>query len=326
MSRAAGRCAPPPERPRIGISECLLGREVRYDGGHKRDRYAMDVLGEYFEWVPVCPEVEVGMGTPREPLRLLREADGVRMVTIRSGDDWTGRMHEYSRSRLDALATERLRGWILKKDSPSCGMERVKVYDDNDVPSRDGRGLFAAALLERFPNLPVEEEGRLDDRALRENFICRVYTYDRWRRLVEAGGGAGAVVEFHARHKYLLLAHEPAAYRVLGRLVAAAGRTHLPELLSRYEAGLMEALSRPAPVRRHVDALHHILGFLKQELSSEDRAEILDVIEEYRAGTVPLITPLTLLRFHLRKLDSGWIHEQVYLQPYPRELALRSHV
>jgi uncharacterized protein YbgA (DUF1722 family)/uncharacterized protein YbbK (DUF523 family) len=276
--------------------------------------------------VAVCPEVEVGMGTPREPLQLVRHPGGSRMVTTRTGTDWTERMAAYAERRLDRLAGDRLRGFILKKDSPSCGTERVRLCDPGGVPSRDGRGLFAAALLERFPSLPVEDEGRLNDKPLRENFVARVYTYDRWRRLADSSPSAGKVVAFHSRHKLLILAHDPERYYRLGRLVAATGTLPRAELLERYEHELMASLRRPAPVGHHVNTLHHIMGFLKDVLSSDDKAAVLRVIEEYREGTVPLVAPLTLLGFHSRRADVAWIREQVYLDPYPRRLGLRSHV
>lgn len=313
-----------PDRPRVGISLCLLGEEVRHDGGHKRDRYATEVLSQHFEWVPVCPEVEVGMGTPREPVNLLRTEDGIVLRSVRSGEDWTERMRSYSAERVDTLRQMDLHGFILKKDSPSCGMERVRLYDHNDVPGREGVGLFAQALMDLLPNLPVEEEGRLNDKPLRENFLSRVYAYYRWRALVHEGASPGALVEFHTGHKMLLLAHSPHHYRELGRLVAAAGTLPSEKLLDRYEALFMRALAKPSSPGRQVNTLQHMMGYLKESVSAEDKAELVALIDEYRQGLVPLITPLTLLRHHLRQLDDPWINSQIYLDPYPRELALRS--
>jgi uncharacterized protein YbgA (DUF1722 family)/uncharacterized protein YbbK (DUF523 family) len=312
------------DRPRVGISLCLLGEEVRHDGGHKHDRYATGVLGQHFQWVPVCPEVEVGMGTPREPVNLLRTDDGVIMRGIRSGKDWTEQMQTYSRQRVEALREADLHGFILKKDSPTCGMERVRLYDKNNVPSRDGVGLFAQALMDQIPNLPLEEEGRLNDKPLRENFITRVYAYHRWRTLLQGEVSPHALVEFHTGHKMLLLAHSPQLYTELGRLVAQAGTLPLDELLDSYESMFMRALAKPASPGRQVNALQHLMGYLKEDVSADDKAELNDVIQEYREGIVPLIVPLTLLRHHLRQIDDPWVAKQVYLQPYPRELALRS--
>lgn len=314
------------DRPRVGISQCLLGEEVRYDGGHKRDRFITDVLAGCFDWVPVCPEMEVGMGTPREPVRLQRGPDGPRMVGVESGEDWTGRMRAYSRRRCDELAPAGLRGFILKSASPSCGMEEVELHDRHDGSSRDGVGLFARQLMDRFPDLPVEEEGSLDDLRLRDSFICRVYTYHRWRRVRDAGAGPGQVAGFHARHELLLRAHDPDACGEMDDLIARAGDLEPAELLDRYQASLMAALARPAPVRGHVSALQRVTELLGPALDADDRAEILRAIEEYRRGATPLVTPLTRLKYHLRQVDDPWIHDQVYLNPYPSELAVRGHL
>jgi uncharacterized protein YbgA (DUF1722 family)/uncharacterized protein YbbK (DUF523 family) len=313
-----------PGRPRVGISLCLLGEEVRHDGGHKHDRYATGVLAQHFQWVPVCPEVEVGMGTPREPVNLLRTDEGVIMRGIRSGEDWTERMNEYSAQRVESLARNILHGFILKKDSPSCGMERVRLYDHNNVPSREGVGLFAQALKDLLPNLPLEEEGRLNDKPLRENFITRVYAYYRWSEMLRVGASPASVVDFHTSHKMLLLAHSPKHYSELGQLVAQAGTLPLEELLDRYGATFMQALAKPASPGRQVNALQHLMGYLKESVTAEDKAELVGVIQEYRDGIVPLIVPLTLLRHHLRQIEDPWVERQIYLQPYPRELALRS--
>ncbi|HEX2455731.1 MAG TPA: DUF523 and DUF1722 domain-containing protein, partial [Vicinamibacterales bacterium] len=228
-------------RLRIGISACLLGQEVRFDGGHKRDRFLTDVLGAVVEWVPVCPEVELGLGTPRETLRLVRSEKGVRMLTTRTGIDHTDGMNAWADRRLDELAGEDLCGYVLKKDSPSCGMERVKVFGTAGMPERQGRGLFAAALLERFPCLPVEEEGRLSDPRLRENFIERTFAYRRLKDLFGGRWSIGALVRFHTAHKMSLLAHSTTAYQELGRLVARASKLPRHELRDRYERDFMAA-------------------------------------------------------------------------------------
>lgn len=311
-------------RPRLGISRCLLGDEVRHDGGHKRNRYATEVLGEHVEWVSMCPEVEVGMTTPRPALRLIRADGGPRMITIQTGEDWTERMNAYSRDRADSLATEGLDGFVLKKDSPSCGMERVKIYDHNSVPSRDGSGLFAGTLLERFPALPMEEEGRLNDQRLRENFVTRIYAYQRWREFLHREPNPAKLIEFHTGHKYLLLAHSPKHYYQLGPRVAEAGSGEFETIVAEYETGFMSALRHPAPVKRHVNVLQHLCGFLKEQLDGPAKQELGEVIESFRAGLVPLVAPLTLLNHHLRAINHPWVGQQRYLDPYPRELALRS--
>ncbi len=318
------------EPVRLGISSCLLGEEVRYDGGHKRDPYLVETIGRIVEWVPVCPEAEVGLGTPREPIRLVRDAaqtDGVRLVS-RSGIRLTGRMRRFARSRVRALAKEDLSGYVLKKDSPSCGMERVKVWADDDGrgSERNGRGLFAAELLRQYPNLPVEEEGRLHDPALRENFFERVFAYRRLRALLSSRWNLGALVRWHTAQKLALMAHSPVRYRELGRLVAEASTIPRAELGRRYEDELMSALRIRATRARHTNALMHAVGHFKRRLDTVSRDDLLAVLEDYRLGLVPRIAPLTLVRHHARRLDVQYLRDQTYLNPHPKELALLNHV
>ena len=313
-------------RLRIGISACLLGQEVRFDGGHKRDRFLTDVLGPFVEFVAVCPEVELGLGTPRETLRLVRSTNGLRMITTRTGIDHTDAMAAWARCRLDELGREDLCGYVLKKDSPSCGMERVKVFGTGGMPERHGRGLFAAALIERFPNLPVEEEGRLSDPRLRENFIERTFAYRRLKDLFDGRWSIGSLVRFHTAHKMSLLAHSTTAYQELGRLVARGSDLPRRELRDRYETGFMSALSRMATPSRHTNVLMHMAGHLKKLLDADSRHELQESIDEYRRGLVPLVVPLTLIRHHVRLHGVKYLDGQVYLQPHPRELMLRNHV
>lgn len=313
-------------KPRIGISSCLLGDEVRFDGGHKRDRFLTDTLGPYVEWVRVCPEVEMGLGVPRETLRLVRVGTDVRMITTRTGIDHTEAMRSWARRRLEALAAMDLRGYVLKKDSPSCGMERVKVFTGERPPSRTGVGVFAEILKERFPVLPIEDEGRLQDPDLRENFIERVFAYERLRHLFTARWTYGALVAFHTRQKLTLLAHSEAAYRELGRLVAT-GRTQPRGVLQRaYETRFMTALSKLATRKRHANVLMHMAGYMKTRLDGVSKAELLSTIDDYRTGLVPLVVPLTLMRHHVRLLKVDYLLDQAYLEPHPRELMLRNHV
>jgi len=314
------------DRLRIGVSSCLLGENVRWDGGHKRDRFLTDELGPFVEWVPVCPEVEVGLGTPRPTLRLVRRGDDVRMVEPKSGADHTDAMRAYARRRVRALDREGLSGYVLKKDSPSCGMERVKVYAGPGAGAREGRGLFAEALIERFPHLPVEEEGRLGDARLRENFVVRVFAYRRLRRLFASRWSAGKLVAFHTAHKLLLLAHVPAAYSRLGRLVADARSVAREELSRRYQDEFMEALARPSTRRLHTNVLQHMAGYFRGRIDVADRDELLALIEEHRLGRLPLIVPLTLVRHHARRLGVTYLLGQVYLDPHPKELMLLNRV
>jgi uncharacterized protein YbgA (DUF1722 family)/uncharacterized protein YbbK (DUF523 family) len=312
---------------RIGISACLLGEEVRFDGGHKRDRFLTDVLGPHVTWVPVCPEVEMGLGTPRETLRLVRTGGAVRMLTTRTAIDHTAGMTSWAKQRLDGLAREDLSGYVLKKDSPSCGMERVKVYDDRGgAPARAGRGIFAEALLARLPLLPVEEEGRLGDARLRENFIERVFAYRRLKDLFAGRWTVGALVGFHTAHKMTLLSHSTTAYQALGRLVARARELPRAELRRAYEMQFMGGLASPATTRRHTNVLMHMAGHLKARIDAGSRQELADCILQYGAGLVPLVVPVTLLRHHVRAHDVTYLANQVYLDPHPRELMLRNHV
>ena len=311
---------------RIGISACLLGVEVRFDGGHKRDTFLTNVLGPYVEYVPVCPEVEMGLGTPRETLRLVRQPVGLRMITTRTGIDHTDGMNRWSKRRLEELAGEDLSGYVLKKDSPSCGMERVKTYGGGALPARDGRGLFASALLGRVPLLPVEEEGRLSDPTLRENFIERIFAYRRLHDLFSGRWTPGTLVAFHTGQKMSLLSHSTTAYNELGRLVARAGTVPRADLRRGYETLFMQTLARPATRARHTNVLHHMAGHLKRMLDADSRAELAACIDEYRRAVVPLIVPLTLIRHYVRVHDVTYLKGQVYLEPHPRELMLRNHV
>ena len=315
-----------PRPIRIGISACLLGQQVRFDGGHKRDAFLTETFARFVEWVPVCPEVECGFGTPREAMRLVRVEHGVRLLTIKTGIDLTTPMERFSRSRVSALAREDLSGYVLKKDSPSCGLHRVKVYDRHGTPARDGRGLFAAALVEAFPHLPVEEEGRLADPRLRDNFVERVFAYWRLRGLFAARWTVGDLVRFHTAHKLLLLAHAPEAYRQLGRLVAGARGVSRRDLERRYEDGFMRVLAQLATARRHTNVLQHMAGYFKDRLDAASKRELAEAIADYRRGLVPLVVPLTLLRHHVRMLDVTYLAGQMYLQPHPKELMLRNHV
>jgi uncharacterized protein YbgA (DUF1722 family)/uncharacterized protein YbbK (DUF523 family) len=311
---------------RVGISTCLLGQRVRFDGGHKHDRYITDILGRYFRFVPVCPELEVGMGVPRESVRLVGSVESPRMVGPKSGEDWTDRMMRYSTKRVSQRDLRDLCGYILKKDSPSCGMERVKVWNEHGQSERKGVGLFARALLEKYPLLPVEEEGRLRDARLRENFIVRVFAYHRLQHLFKKGFSRGQVVAFHAAHKYLIMAHSVQHYQRMGQLVARIKGTPAVEFRERYRQMFMEALQRKTTTRKNVNVLQHILGFLKDKLSAEEKQDILGVIEDYRNEHVPLIVPITLLKHHVTTHQVRYILDQIYLYPHPKELMLRNHV
>lgn len=314
------------DRPiRIGVSSCLLGEQVRFDGGHKRDNFLVSVFGPYVEWVPVCPEVEIGLGVPRETIRLERQGALVHLVAPKSRSDHTRTMRAWARRRLKELAREDLSGYVLKSKSPSCGMERVPIHDETAVPTRTGRGLFAEALLEQFGNLPVEEEGRLNDAVLRENFIERVFAYHRLRGAFARRWRARAAVEFHTAHKFLLMAHSPKYYRSLGRLVAEVKAIPPKEFREQYENGFMEATRLHATVGKHANVLDHMLGYVSGHIDSDARQELRGIIEDYRRRLVPLVVPLTLIRHYVRQHKIGYLEGQVYLEPHPKELMLRNH-
>ncbi len=309
------------------MSACLLGQKVRFDGGHKHDRYLTDTLGQYFEWVPVCPEVEVGLPVPRPTIRLEMHDGQLRLFMPKEGRDLTRQMRSYAKARAKELKNENLSGYLFKRGSPSCGMEQVRVcQDEGRPPTRNGRGLFAEAILARFPNLPVEEEGRLHDRPLRENWVTRVFAYHRLRRLWNRRWRIGDLVEFHTAHKFLLLAHSPKEYRELGRVVAEAKSYTRAELRTTYESQFMSVLSKRATRARNTNVLQHILGFFKKDLDTASRQELLGHIHDYRSGQVPLVVPLTLVAHYVRLLDVACLRDQVYLNPHPKELALRNHV
>jgi uncharacterized protein YbgA (DUF1722 family)/uncharacterized protein YbbK (DUF523 family) len=312
---------------KIGVSSCLLGAKVRFDGGHKRSDFLVDTLGSFVEFVAVCPEMEIGLGVPRETLRLARDGNGeARLVTNKTGIDHTGKMNSYAERRVIALGGEQLSGYVLKKDSPSCGMERVRVYGPPGMPTRDGAGLFAAALIRSYPSLPIEEEGRLNDPHLRENFVERVFAYQRLRAFFASRWTLSGLVQFHTIYKLVLMAHSPKAYSELGRFVAGAKRLARDKVPEHYQLAFMEALKKLATTARHTNVLHHMLGHLRQHLDATARDELVTLIDDYRRGLVPLVVPITLFRHYARKFDVAYLQGQVYLDPHPKELMLRNHV
>jgi uncharacterized protein YbgA (DUF1722 family)/uncharacterized protein YbbK (DUF523 family) len=310
----------------LGISACLLGQRVRYDGGHKREHYLTDLFGKFVQWIPICPEVEVGMGVPRETVRLVGTPTHPRMIAEKSGTDWTQAMNRFATQRVSEIAGKDLSGYVFKKNSPSCGMERVRVYNSKGVPDRQGRGLFAVALINRSPLLPVEEEGRLSDLKLRENFIERVFAYHRWLQVTSSKKSPGALVRFHTSHKYLLLAHSQRHYRQLGRLVANAKQRSLAAVYDDYVRVFMAALSVQATEKTHANVLDHMMGYFSQQLSAPERQELAQLIGDFRRRLIPLIVPITLMRHYSKKYQVEYLQGQLYLEPSPKELMLRNHV
>jgi len=312
-----------PAKVRVGVSACLLGNEVRFDGGHKRSRFITDELAGYFDFVSYCPEVAIGLGIPRQPIRLVGHPDNPQATGVRDpGLNVTQPLRAYGQEI--ACKIDELRGFIFKKDSPSCGMERVKLYNDKGMAERVAAGLFAQEIMAANPLLPVEEEGRLNDADLRDNFVTRVYVYARWKALLEAGPDKASLIRFHASHKYLVLAHSTVMYRKLGQLLADLNRQPLEEIRASYIAGLMQALSRPATRKRHTNVLQHLLGYLKNNLDSAHRTDLAASIDAYRRGEYPLVVPLRLLQHHFSIHPHPYISEQVYLNPHPPALKLRN--
>ena len=309
----------------LGISSCLLGNEVRHDGGHKRNVYVTSTLSEYFDFRPYCPEMAIGLGTPRPTIRLTRSDSGIRLTGSDNAElDVTDDMNAWSTSAIPGMRD--LSGFILKNNSPSCGMERVRVYDANGAPSRDGIGLFADNLMKAMPWLPVEEEGRLNDAMLRENFIQRVFVYYRWQQMTHQAFTVSQLMEFHQRHKFILLAHNEEEYRKLGPLIASVTKANLQQIADEYLTRMMTCLKSRASRKRHSNVLMHVMGFLKNKIGSDDKQELIEILDSYRNGRVPLIVPITLMRHHLRRFPDEYISSQYYMSPYPEELMLRNTI
>lgn len=312
------------QRIAVGMGACLAGQAVRFNGSSKRAPGPLRQLSDYFEFRPFCPEVGIGLGVPREPIRLVGGAEAPRAVDSATGKrDVTDELAAWARGiDLDALC-----GYVLVKGSPSCGMERVKRYSESGaVLGVDATGVFARAIMEANPLLPVEEDGRLNDEVLRESFVVRVFTLHAWKRLQAEGLTRKGLIDFYSRHKYLVMSHDVESYRQLGRLLAQAGKTSLETLAADTIRLIMQALARPASRGRHANALMHVQGYLKRNLVGADKAELVALIEQYRKGIIPLVVPLTLLQHHFRRHPDPYIARQVFMQPYPAALGLRSRL
>ena len=310
----------------LGISSCLLGNNVRYDGGHKLDHFLVDTLGQYVDWVPVCPEVESGLPVPREAMHLVGDPEDPRLITIRTKVDHTAQMKRWAKKRTAELEEAELCGFVFKSRSPSSGMRGVKIYTEAGMPNTTGSGIFAHAFMKHFPLLPVEDEGRMHDPGLRENFIERVFVYRRWREYIKEDGSLGGLVAFHTAHKYLIMAHSGKHYTALGKMVAAGKKAQRGKLQADYLEALMEGLQFLATPKKNTNVLQHMAGYFKKQLSAEEKKELLDVITNYHDGFVPLIVPITLLKHYVRKYKEEYLARQFYLNPHPLELMLRNHV
>jgi len=311
---------------RIGISSCLLGNMVRWNAGHKLDRFLTNTLGRFVEYVPVCPEVEAGFGIPRESLRLVGDPEKPRLITFKSKTDRTEEMTRWAKKRVKELEEEDLCGFIFKSDSPSSGMIRVKVYNKKGMPEKKGVGMFARTYMDHFPLIPVEDDGRLHDPAIRENFIERIFTLKRWRDCIANLPKMATLIDFHTRNKLLFLSHSQKHYRLMGKLVAEGKKLPQKELLDRYVHLMMDALALKTTTRKNINVLQHLMGYFKKQLSGDEKQELLEIFDQYRRGLVPLIVPITLINHYVRKYDQHYLKHQTYLNPHPLELKLRTHV
>lgn len=314
------------EKVKIGISSCLLGNNVRWNGGHQLDRFLANTLGAFVDFVPVCPEAECGLGIPRETLRLVGNPDAPRLVTTKTREDKTDQMQQWARGRLEALEKENLCGFIFKCDSPSSGMVRVKVYNDKGMPEKKGVGIFARMFMDRFPRIPVEDDGRLHNPGIRENYIEQVFTLKRWREVLPGRRAMGRLVDFHTQHKLLILSHGQPIYREMGRLVATGKQLPVADLYDRYETLLLESLRLKTTVKKHINVLTHMLGHFKNQLAGDEKQEMLEIIDRYRDGHIPLIVPITLFNHYVRKYKNDYLAQQYYLNPHPAELRLRTYL
>lgn len=316
-----------PSNIKIGISSCLLGENVRFDSGHKKNAYITGILNNYFEFTPFCPEVSIGLGIPRETIRLVSVDDEVRCVGTKSADlDVTEKLYQSADDQKHWHVD--LSGYILKKDSPSCGMERVKLYkgiEKGTMAEKVGVGLYAKRLMENYPHLPVEEEGRLADSRLRENFIQRVYVYARWQAMAKEGFTLAGLQHFHAQHKYIFMSHNQNLGRSLGAALANNEQA-IEAIAEQYLANMMDLLKCIATPKNHVNTLQHIQGYLKNDLDAGDKEELRATIEDYHKGLLPLIVPITLLRHHFRRHPKAYIDESYYLRPHPGEMMLLNNI
>ena len=310
---------------RIGISSCLVGENVRYDGGHKLDAVLAGTLGPFVDFIPVCPEVGCGLPVPREAMRLVGDPENPRLVTIDTTIDLTPQMEKFCRAATSKLKQADLSGFIFKKNSPSSGLNRVKIYNTKGGLAGTGRGLFARTIIDTFPLLPVDEAESLHDPGTRENFIERMFAYRRWQDFLRQDFSLGRLVEFHTEHKLLMLAHSTEIYRALGRLVAAGGEIDQEELIKIYGKLYMDGMARIATSRKNYNALQHMAGYFRKLADEEEQREILETLEDYQKRRTPLIVPITLLRHYARKYGVTYLQRQVYLSPTPLEAMLRNH-
>lgn len=308
-------------KAKIAVSSCLLGNSVRFNGGHCKDKFICNQLSDFFDMMSFCPEVEMGMPVPRPTLRLVETAQGERLICPQTGDDYTEQIIAYSKEKVKALAEHNLSGIILKSASPSCGLFRVKKYTPAGNPNYRSNGFFARTLKDYFPTLPIEEEGRLNDAGLRENFIYRVYTFQDWQE-VKASHKIHELFQFHARHKYRLMAHNQNTVRLLGHYLANHTERSIEDTIEHYEKTFFKEISTPPSRKNHANSLAHVMGYFSKKISSEERQSLAKLIDDYRNNLIPLIVPMTRIRYYLDRFKDPYIDQQIYLYPHPAELKL----
>ena len=307
----------------IGVSACVVGEKVRFDGGHKSNHFVSQDLGQYVRYVPVCPEVGMGMTIPRPAIRLIHSGDSIALVETKDASkDHTAALLAFSRDKVAQLAKQPLCGYVVCAKSPTCGMEKVKVYRENNA-EKEGVGLYTQVLKDQMPWLPIEEDGRLNDPVLRENFVTRVFCLHDFHRSMGATPTAGKIVDFHSRYKLTLMAHHPDSYRSLGKLVANIKQYDTQEFVELYRLGLMQALTNKATRKNNTNVLMHIQGYFKRALDKQQKAQFTQVIHDYREGVLPLLAPITLIKHYLSLYPDAYLSQQRYLTPYPQELKLR---
>ncbi|QSH40661.1 DUF523 and DUF1722 domain-containing protein [Lentisphaerota bacterium ZTH] len=313
------------EKIKLGISSCLLGEKVRYDGQHKRDHFLADIMSRYVEWVPICPEHDCGMSIPREAMHLEGDCNSPRLITVKTHRDLTDQMVSWAEKRLDELAAEDLCGYVFKSKSPSSGRFNVKVYNEHGIPEKKGTGIFAGMFNHRFPLLPQEEEGRLHDGMLRDNFITKVFACRRWRDYLKNDGSISGLVNFHTKYKYILMAHSPEGLNESGQLIAANNGNNLEEIKESYYRCFMQSLDQRATVKKNHNTLLHVMGYFKNDLTGWEKQELLDIIDLFAKELTPSLTPLIILRHYARKYKCQYLLEQYYVNPSPEEIMLRYH-
>ncbi len=314
------------EKIKVGISSCLLGNPVRYDGSHKLDTFLKDIVGKYFDFIPICPEVEMGLPVPREPMHLVGDRDNLRLITTRSKIDYTDRMLKFARKRVKELKKEDLCGFIFKSRSPSSGYRNVKVYNDNGIPTSTSSGLFAKVFMEENPLIPVEDEGRLKDDEIRDNFFTRVFILYNWKRLIKTGFTRKGIIDFHTHNKLLIMAHSPKAYLELGRSLTNLKGVNLREFADVYINNVMDALRHKATRGKNVNVMYHTMGYFKKYLDRKDKEELISLIQEYKEGNLPLIVPITMINHYVNKFDISYLKSQSFLNPTPLELRVKKYL